>query len=83
MSLALVGALALASHREYGIFTALQYYGPPLSEHTYERVAKASRVVPMYVVRAGGRRRPPPAARLLAGPTGRLPAPRAVRVRRP
>ena len=35
--------------REYGIFSALQYYGPPLSEETYARVANASRKLPMYI----------------------------------
>ncbi len=39
---------AAAARREYGIFMGLQYYGPPLSDETYERVARAAKVVPLY-----------------------------------
>ena len=35
--------------RQYGIFSALQYYGPPLSEETYAHVANASKKLPMYI----------------------------------
>lgn len=47
--LALVLAVASHGSREYGLFTGLQYYGPVLSQDVYDRVAKASTIVPMYI----------------------------------
>ena len=37
---------AAAARREYGIFMGLQYYGPPLSDETYERVARETATKP-------------------------------------
>ena len=48
MLLSIVAALAAAA-REYGMFMGLQYYVPALNHSTYERVAAASKRLPLYV----------------------------------